>query len=244
MLRRKITALESLASNPGTTAAESESAQSAANRMRLELARLVREAGSRPAAANGAWAAPGPERSVDTAAAREAAPAREAPEPQETTPTPTRPSRRSRISVRSAPAWTWQIPGLGIVAVIAVFFWMKQREEGPEPLAKSDVPSAAGAGAPVPLGSEAARERERNAILARIEKTGGSSAVAEAMRACRIRDLVKEFQATSGAVVRAGEESVDVRRRCGAYLTVRGFDDAICFPATVGNPHPVCPVPE
>jgi hypothetical protein len=147
------------------------------------------------------------------------------------------------MSVRSAPAWTWQIPGLGIVVVIAVSFWLK-RDERQEPLASSDERSTAAASAPVALGSAAARERERNAILARIERTEGSSAVAEAMRACRIRDLIKEFQATSGALVRAGEESVDVRRRCGAYLTVRGFDDAICFPATAGNPHPVCPVPE
>lgn len=146
--------------------------------------------------------------------------------------------------MRSAPAWTWQIPSLGIIALVAASFWLLRSEPSArEPSADST--ASAAMSAPAAEGSaESARERERNAILARIQKSGGSGAVAEAMRACRIRDLVKEFQSTSGALVRPGEEPVDVRRRCGAYLTVRGFDDAMCFPATTGNPHPICPIPE
>lgn len=42
VLRRKIAALEALAADPGTSAPESESAQTTANKLRLELARLLR----------------------------------------------------------------------------------------------------------------------------------------------------------------------------------------------------------
>jgi hypothetical protein len=81
-------------------------------------------------------------------------------------------------------------------------------------------------------------------ILASIAATQGAGAAAEAVRACRIRDLVKEFQRTAGGKLQANEDSVDVRRRCGAYLSVRGLDDAACFPVTESNPQPHCPLPE
>lgn len=130
----------------------------------------------------------------------------------------------------------------GLVALAAVAFYM-QRSEEPAEVASGDS-AAARVNAPAGLGTASAREGERNAILARIAQKGGNAAVAEALRACHMRDLIKEFQSTSGAVLRAGETPVDVRRRCGAYLTVRGLDDAVCFPATDANPHPVCPIPE
>jgi hypothetical protein len=43
VLRRKIAALETLAMDPGTSLPESESAQTTANKLRLELSRLVRD---------------------------------------------------------------------------------------------------------------------------------------------------------------------------------------------------------
>jgi hypothetical protein len=214
VLRRKITALESLASNPGTTVAESESAQSAANKLRLELAKLTREAASR-----------GP---------REITPS---PPPSAPAPPPV------AVKVKSPlPAWTWQVPGLGILGLVGVSFWMRAQESA-APAASSD--SSLAAAGPAPGAVSQTREAAAAAsILARIAETQGTVAAAEAVRACRMRDLVKEFQATSGGTPRAGEGDVDVRRRCGTYLSVRGFDDAACFPRTDGNAYPLCPVPE
>ena len=241
MLRRKIAALELLASNPGTTVAESESAQSAANRMRLELAKLVREAASQSASA-----------SSETSKAYRHEEVSE-PEVPEAEATPRAGAARSRkpggvspaprpVSIRSAPAWTWQVPTAGLVVLAGVAFWI-QRSEEPAAVTSGSA-AAAPVNAPAGLGAASAREVERNAILARIAQKGGNAAVAAALRACHMRDLLKEFQSTSGAVLRPGETPVDMRRRCGAFLTVRGLDDAICFPATDANPHPVCPIPE
>ena len=240
MLRRKIAALESLASNPGTTVAESESAQSAANRMRLELAKLVREAASQSASAsNEASKAYRNEEFSE-------------PEVSEAEATPREAAARSRgphaaaaprpISIRSAPAWTWQVPTAGLIVLAGVAFWI-QRSAEPAAVASGDAP-AARVNASAGIGAASAGEGDRSAVLARIAQKGGNAAVAEALRACRMRDLLKEFQRSSGAVLRPGETPVDLRRRCGAFLTVAGFDDAMCFPATDANPHPVCPIPE
>jgi hypothetical protein len=135
--------------------------------------------------------------------------------------------------------WLWQLPGLALVGVLLVLFW--PRSKGPaasvgEPPARLDHVEAA------PERSE--RERAAAAILADISRTRGAAAAAEAQRACRIRDLVKQFQNTPGGVLHSNEDSVDLRRRCGAYLSVRGFDEEACSPASDGKPRPQCPTAE
>ena len=67
LLRRKIAALEVLASDPGSTVAESQSAQETANKLRLELSKLLREAkGSGGATSDGAEGSATAHRSTST----------------------------------------------------------------------------------------------------------------------------------------------------------------------------------
>jgi hypothetical protein len=212
-LCKKIAALDSLASNFATTAAESESAQKAAQRLRLQLAQLV--------------AAPEPD------------PSSERPEPalQGSASVPGGEPVRA-ASPRATWMWLWQLSSLALLAVLLVLLWPRAHGSAPsgsEPPARGNPLEAAG--------ERSERERAAAAILA-ISRTRGAAAAAEAQRACRIRDLLREFQKTPGGVLHANEDSVDVRRRCGAYLSVRGFDEEACSPARDGNPRPQCPTGE
>lgn len=213
-LCKKIAALDSLASNFATTAAESESAQNAAQRLRLQLAQLV--------------------------ATTEPVPSPEQPEPplQGSAPQPGGEPLRA-ASPRAVRMWLWQLPGLALVGVLLVLFWPRSNGS-----AASDNERQARVNQVEAAPERSERERAAAAILADIATTRGAAAAAEAQRACRIRDLVKEFQHSPGGVLRSSEDLVDVRRRCSAYLSVRGFDEEACFPPTEGKPRPQCPTAE
>ena len=114
-------------------------------------------------------------------------------------------------------AWLWSLPVVGMLAIAGAWFWKQPH----------------GALAELGAGSPAA------APLAAHKRLG-----AEAMLACKTRELVREFKSTSGGKLLPGEGEVDLRRRCSAYLNVRGVDDGMCFPASNQNRHPVCPLPE
>ena len=218
-LRKKIAALESLASNPSTTSAESESAQGAANKLRLELSKRLREDSKEKSEVPVPPAAP----EVDPKAAE----AKPEPDPRPRTMPPRRPaaanqtahgqvqfSARAPKSATVSP-WIWLLAAVVSAAAVALAMRVPVASQARTVASASDVPSAAA-------------ERDRGAAAAEL-------------RACETRRVFMEFQASAGASPRAGEEHVDVRRRCGTYLTVRGFDDAVCFPETADNPHPACP---
>jgi hypothetical protein len=220
-LRRKIAALESLAENPGTTVAESEAAQHTANKMRLELSQLLRSG----AGVNGPDVVdPAVDEGFETDTPRSApgAPADgadvdAAARPDEDANAPRRARRRRRSPVETERrTWLWSLPIVGVLAIAGAWFW-KQPHGAAEPSAGAA--AAAPLGAPRPLG-------------------------ADAMLACKTRDLVREFKSTSGGRLLPGEGEVDLRRRCSAYLNVRGVDDGMCFPASSQNRHPVCPLPD
>jgi hypothetical protein len=211
-LCKKIAALDSLATNSATTSAESESAQNAAQRLRLQLAQLI--AATEPD--------PHPQRPEPALQGSASGPDSEPLHP--TTP-------RAR-------RWLWQLPGVALACVLLVLFWPR----GNGSAVPSNEPPMRGSVEAAPEGNE--RERATAAILADIARTRGAAAAAEAQRACRVRDLVKEFQNTPGGALHSNEDSVDVRRRCGAYLSVRGFDEEACFPPAEGKPRPQCPMTE
>ena len=216
-MRRKIAALESLAENPGTTIAESEAAQQTANKMRLELSQLLRSG----AGASGPEVVdPAVEEGFETDTPRSAPGAPEgadAGRPVDDANAPRRARRRRRSPVETQRrTWLWSLPVVGVLAIAGAWFWNQPRGAA-EPSAGS--PAAAPLGALRPLG-------------------------AEAMLACKTRDLVREFKSTSGGRLLPGEGEVDLRRRCSAYLNVRGVDDGMCFPASSQNRHPVCPLPD
>jgi hypothetical protein len=188
-LCKKIAALDSLAANGATTPAESESAQNAAQRLRLQLHQLIGATEATPSLGQP------PEPSVQGSASG-----------PDSEPLGAAPSGATRL-------WLWLLPGVALVGVLLVLFW--PRGNG----------SAVSSNEPPP-------------------RTQGVAAAAEAQRACRIRDLVKEFQKTPGGTLHSNEDAVDVRRRCGAYLSVRGFDEEACFPSVDGKPFPECPTAE
>jgi len=215
-LAKKIAALDSLASNFATTAAESESAQNAAQRLRLQLAQLVAAAEPEPQLAQ---TEPAQQRSASGSGGE----------------------ALHGASPRATQMWLWPLPGLALVGVLLVLFWPRGNGSAPsisEPPAGVN-PVQVNPVEAAPERSE--RERAAAAILADISKTRGAAAAAQVERACRIRDLVKEFQRTPGGVLHSNEDAVDVRRRCGAYLSVRGFDEEACFPASDGKPRVECP---
>jgi len=212
-LCKKIAALDSLATNIATTAAESDSAHRAADGLRRQLAQLVAATESAPSSGQ-------PEPALQGSASR--------PDGE-----PRRPA-----SPRATRMWLWQLPGLALVGVLLVLFWPR----GNGSAAPANEPPARGKVAAASELSE--RARAAAAILADIARTRGAAAAAEAQRACRIRDLVKEFQNSPAGAPHSNEDSVDVRRRCGAYLSVRGFDEEACFPSAEGKPRSQCPTME
>jgi hypothetical protein len=211
-LCKKIAALDSLAANFATTAAESESAQNAAQKLRLRLAELVAATES-------------------TASSGEAEPSL-----QSSGADPDSEPVRA-ASAKATRIWLW-LPGLALVGVFLALFW--RRGDGFAATA-SEAP-ARGKVEAVP--ERSGRERAAATIVADIARTQGVAAAAQAQRACRIRDLVKEFQNTPGGVLHSNEDSVDVRRRCGAYLSVRGFDEEACSPSAEGKLRLQCPTAE
>lgn len=257
VLQKKIGALESLAANASTTAAESESAQRTANKLRLELAKRLREGATQKAgqpasapAASSVEKSEQPEARQSAERAPESAPSSHPEAPLG--PLVTRARRRRRKSPRAASTWLGRLALVASLGALAVSLAIPLTGLSPESSSEPGAPAPRGGderapAAPLqPPGAELETDRARAAerMFSSIAREHGNKAAAESMRACEMRRLTREFEATAGAKALPGEGAVDVRRRCATYLKVRGVNHAMCFPPTDANPHPTCPLPE
>jgi hypothetical protein len=76
---------------------------------------------------------------------------------------------------------------------------------------------------------------------ARARILGQAVSPSSSVRACQTVRTMEAFHATPAGELQSGEGYTSLRLRCSEYLTSRGLDDGICFPADDDNPHPVCP---
>jgi hypothetical protein len=167
VLRRKIAALETLAMDPGTSLPESESAQTTANKLRLELSRLVRDGAL---TAHGGFEAPVP--SPPPTMPPRTVPPRTV--PPRTVPPRTRPFASSVMDefqtppnampwadeererdteppppppvVHAGPRWLrYLAPGAALAAILGWSLWPEQAP-APAPAAPAAAPAPASAG--------------------------------------------------------------------------------------------------
>jgi hypothetical protein len=161
VLRRKIAALETLAMDPGTSVPESESAQTTANKLRLELTKLVRDGVPDEVAAIARSTPPPPPPPSPIE------PLNEAPasvrggngEPWAATVHDTQP-RRMPVFVRPAgPRWLrFAAPGLGLAALAAAC-WIGLSEPSPPPVVAQQASAVASPREVVAKPSELNRRR-------------------------------------------------------------------------------------
>ncbi|MET0411435.1 MAG: hypothetical protein ABW217_09055 [Polyangiaceae bacterium] len=159
VLRRKIAALETLAMDPGTSVPESESAQTTANKLRLELTKLVRDGVPDEVAAIARSTPPPPPPPIE--------PLNEAPpsvragngEPWAATVHDTQP-RRMPVWVKPAgPRWLrFAAPAVGLIALAAAC-WIGLSEPTHAPIVAQQASVVASPREVVPKPSELNRRR-------------------------------------------------------------------------------------
>lgn len=135
VLRRKISALETLAMDPGTSVPESESAQTTANKLRLELTKLVRDGAPDEVAALSRSTPPPPPPPIEPLNAAPSSTRAGNGEPWPATVHDTQP-RRIPVWVKPAgPRWLrFAAPAFGLVALAAAC-WIGLSEQAPAPIA-------------------------------------------------------------------------------------------------------------
>lgn len=160
VLRRKIAALETLAMDPGTSPPESESAQTTANKLRLELTKLVRDGAPDEISAIARSTPPPPPPPIEPLNAAPSSTRVGNGDPWSATVHDTQPRPMPVFVKPPAPRWLrFAAPSLGLVA-LAVACWIGLSEPSPPPV--SELPLSAAAPPPevvAPRPSELNRRR-------------------------------------------------------------------------------------
>jgi hypothetical protein len=133
VLRRKIAALETLAMDPGTSVPESESAQTTANKLRLELTKLVRDGVPDEVSAIARSTPPPPPPPIEPLNAAPPSTRSSNGEPWAATVHDTQPRRMPVFVKPPAPRWLrFAAPSVGLVALAAAC-WIGLSEPTPPP---------------------------------------------------------------------------------------------------------------